>query len=68
MDKDEYLEAWTEGDEKKVDPITDSVKAARKADSEAFADAFENDKFGIDVEAVAAKEAEDKPAEDKAKA
>lgn len=64
MNKDEYQDAWTEGDEKKVDPITDSVKAARKADSEAFADAFENDNFGLDVEAVAAKEAEKKPVEE----
>lgn len=64
MIKDEYQDAWTEGDEKKVDPITDSVKAARKADSDAFADAFENDKFGIDVEAVAAKDGEKKPEEE----
>lgn len=56
--KDEYLEAWTEGDEeakKEADPIVESVKAARKADADAFKDAFENDNFGIDVEAVAKK-------------
>lgn len=43
--KDEYLEAWTEDDPQKVDPVVEAVKAARKADADAFADAFKNDRF-----------------------
>lgn len=54
MDKDEYLEAWAEDEDKKdADPIVESVKAARKAADDEFADAFTNDNFGIDVERVA---------------
>lgn len=55
MEKDEYLEAWSEDDAeaKKADPIVESVKAARKASDDEFADAFKNDNFGIDVERVA---------------
>lgn len=67
MEKDEYLEAWTEGDEEKkaADPIVDSVKAARKADADAYADAFKNDRFGIDVEAAAKKDDDqEKPIEE----
>ena len=45
-DQDQYLEAWTEEDEKKgADPVVSAVKAARQADSDAFSDAFKNDKF-----------------------
>lgn len=56
MDKDEYLEAWTEegaSEKKDADPVVEAVKAARKADDEAFADAFKNDNFGIDIDRVA---------------
>lgn len=56
MDKDEYLEAWSEDGEDKreeADPVVEAVKAARKADADAFADAFKNDNFGIDIERVA---------------
>lgn len=45
-DQDQYLEAWTEGDERPdADPVVSAVKAARLADAEEFADAFKNDKF-----------------------
>lgn len=57
MDKDQYIEAWDEDQEKKeVDPIVASVKAAKKADAEAYIDAFKNDNYGIDVEKVAEQE------------
>lgn len=66
MEKDEYLEAWSEDDAdsmKKVDPIVESVKAARKASDDEFADAFKNDNFGIDVERVA-KQGDEIPSDD----
>lgn len=56
MQDTDYEAAWAEDkkpeDEKKADPIVSSIKAAKKADEEAFADAFKNDKFGIDIEAA----------------
>lgn len=55
--KDEYLTAWSEeeGGTPAVDPVVESVKAARKAEADEFADAFTNDNFGLDVEKVAKK-------------
>lgn len=48
----DYIEAWTDEDEKKREshPVTEAVVAAQKADKDAFIDAFENDRFGIDIE------------------
>lgn len=61
MDKD-YTEAWDEEGEaeakKKANPITESVKAARKADEDEFVEAYKTDNFGIDVQAVAKKDGE----------
>lgn len=56
----DYIEAWTDEDEKQREssPVTDAVVAAQKADKDAFADAFENDRFGIDID-KAKKKAED---------
>lgn len=48
----DYIEAWADEDEKQREssPVTEAVVAAQKADKDAFADAFENDRFGIDID------------------
>lgn len=48
----DYIEAWTDEDEKQREssPVTDAVVAAQKADKDAFVDAFENDRYGIDID------------------
>ena len=48
----DYIEAWTDEDEKQREsgPVTEAVVAAQKADKDAFVDAFENDRYGIDID------------------
>lgn len=48
----DYIEAWTDEDEKRREssPVTEAVVAAQKADKDAFVDAFENDRYGIDID------------------
>lgn len=50
-DTNDYIEAWTDEEEKKKEshPVTEAVVAAQKADKDAFVDAFENDRYGIDI-------------------
>lgn len=63
----DYIEAWTDEEQKQKEahPVTEAVVAAQKADKDAFADAFENDRFGIDID-KAKKKADDGEAEVKA--
>ncbi len=66
-DASDYIKAWAEEDQEKngAHPVTEAVVAAQKADKDAFADAFENDRFGIDID-KAKKKADDGEAEVKA--
>lgn len=61
----DYIEAWTDEGQKQKEahPVTEAVVAAQKADKDAFADAFENDRFGIDID-KAKKKAETVEAEE----
>ncbi len=51
-DASDYIKAWAEEDQEKngAHPVTEAVAAAKKADDAAFEDAFENDRFGLDID------------------
>ena len=67
MEDNDYIKAWADEDQKQREshPVTEAVVAAQKADKDAFVDAFENDRFGLDID-KAKKKAEDDEAEVKA--
>lgn len=66
MEDNDYIKAWAdESDAKEPEshPVTEAVLAAKKSDESEFADAFQNDRFGLDID-KAKKKTEDGEAEE----
>lgn len=53
MEDNDYIKAWadeSDGKEPAAHPVTEAVLAAKKVDESDFADAFQNDRFGLDID------------------